>query len=323
MIGIQNLEETFTSPQFNAAARRALLNRLRHAPQGILRYQDSDPAQAEAKLEYLDDFYAMAFNRVVAGLTREKMGLKQEQTTLDIGCGTVPDFIELAGDKKHSGTILAVDKDRLYLDELQKRLVATGIQDAPQFQIIETDATDLSAIEANSVDQARMIRVYQYLHHDNATPRALAEIARVLKPGRPLVIAEEIYRKTQVVLDEGVDLGFDCNSFLWNIFTRGNGKTSVVNSDVDETIEPDLTEAGFVSDSVVIYTTYSHSPDDMDHLFGCQARMGDIVEKGLYTAEECQNYHDRIVEALYARKARMMRPFIVYTATAPILQIEN
>jgi ubiquinone/menaquinone biosynthesis C-methylase UbiE len=103
------------------------------------------------------------------------------QSALDIGCGPGTDLGPLAAAVGPTGRVIGVDRDPVMLAEARRRFA-----DVSTVDIREGDAANLP-VEAASIDRARIDRVLQ---HVDDPARVLGEIARVLRPGGRVALAD-------------------------------------------------------------------------------------------------------------------------------------
>lgn len=104
---------------------------------------------------------------------------------LDIGCGTGDDARALASLVGPSGRVVGVDRSQTMIAEARARAAGTGLA----VDYARADAGRLCFAEA-SFDGCRCERVLQHL---DAPEQALADMARVLRPGGRVVLAEPDY----------------------------------------------------------------------------------------------------------------------------------
>lgn len=115
---------------------------------------------------------------------REVLGARPGETGLDVGCGLAHLTLELAGDVAPGGRILALDSSAHMVGEATARVAASGLAHA--VTVRQGDATALELPDA-SVDFVVAAQVYSYVP-DVAC--AVAEVARVLRPGGRLAVLE-------------------------------------------------------------------------------------------------------------------------------------
>jgi len=115
---------------------------------------------------------------------RELLAARPGETGLDVGCGLAHLSIELARDVAPGGRIVALDNSGHMVGEAAARVAAAGLADA--VTVRQGDATALDLPDA-SVDFVVAAQVYSYVPD---VPRAVAEAARVLRPGGRLAVLE-------------------------------------------------------------------------------------------------------------------------------------
>jgi len=113
--------------------------------------------------------------------TRAALGIKPGERGADIGCGIGLLTCELAKEVGASGRVVGLDVSADMIDAARER--AKGLANA-EFRVC--DATSLD-IPAASLDFAAAVQVYLYVKD---VERALASVARALKPGGRLVIVD-------------------------------------------------------------------------------------------------------------------------------------
>lgn len=112
----------------------------------------------------------------------EQLALREGATILDVGCGTGQDAKELARAVGPYGRVVGVDSSETMLQEARSR--AAGAQ--LPLEYVLADATQLPFADA-SFDACQASRV---LAHLSAPELALAEMARVARPGARIVAAD-------------------------------------------------------------------------------------------------------------------------------------
>jgi SAM-dependent methyltransferase len=104
------------------------------------------------------------------------------QRLLDLGCGHGEDARELARTVGESGEVVGIDKSEVLIDRARR---CTSPEDRG-VEFVCADATALPFADA-SFDACRADRTIQHLRDADA---ALAELARVTKPGGVVVVSE-------------------------------------------------------------------------------------------------------------------------------------
>lgn len=138
-------------------------------------------AKAAAQLERM-----YASPQVVAQRAkfRQLLAARPGETGLDVGCGLAHLALELAQDVAPGGRIIALDNSEHMVAEAAARVAAAGLADA--VPVRQGDATALDLADA-SVDFVVAAQVYSYVPE---AARAVAEAARVLRPGGRLAVLE-------------------------------------------------------------------------------------------------------------------------------------
>ena len=138
-------------------------------------------AKAAAQLERM-----YASPQVVAQRAkfREVLAARPGETGLDVGCGLAHLALELARDVAPGGRIIALDNSEHMVGGAAARVAAAGL--AGEVSVRRGDATALDLPEA-SVDFVAAAQVFSYVEE---VDRAVAEAARVLRPGGRLAVLE-------------------------------------------------------------------------------------------------------------------------------------
>lgn len=151
----------------------------------VTRHFDSD---------YLDRVAVTAVGREYKHDLIALMELAPGHRVVDIGCGPGTDLAALAA-RVGDGRVTGVDADRGMVDRARRRMAGY-----PNVAVCRGDAHALP-LAGGSVDRARFDRVIQHL----ADPaQAVAEAARVLRPGGLLVVSEPDW-DTLVIDDPDVE----------------------------------------------------------------------------------------------------------------------
>ncbi len=115
---------------------------------------------------------------------RKVLAAQPGQTGIDVGCGLAHLACELAADVAPGGRIIALDSSEHMVGEAAARVAAAGLTE--RIEVRPGDATALDLPEA-SVDFVVAAQVYSYVPD---VQRAIAEAARVLRPGGRLAVLE-------------------------------------------------------------------------------------------------------------------------------------
>lgn len=117
-------------------------------------------------------------------LTYERMRVQPGQKVLDVGCGPGTDTIPLVQRVGSLGQVVGVDSDAEMIAQADERALKAKVSGWVTHQ--RSDATALP-FESNYFDASRSERTFQHLP-DPA--KALAEMARVVKPGGWIVVLD-------------------------------------------------------------------------------------------------------------------------------------
>ena len=142
---------------------------------------DDDPAPQEF-VAYLDAVSAHEGVRAYKRDTFAQLRPRQGARLLDVGCGTGDDVLALARLVGPAGRVVGVDASATMVAEARRRAEGSG---APvEFVVGDAHALDLPDA---SFDGARSDRI---LMHLDDPARAVAELARVTRPGGRVVLSE-------------------------------------------------------------------------------------------------------------------------------------
>jgi ubiquinone/menaquinone biosynthesis C-methylase UbiE len=140
------------------------------------------PTSAPDPLLYLDTLSATGFARAYKQQSFQLLDVQPGDHVLDAGCGPGDDVRTLARLAGPGGKVVGIDNDETMVAEARKR--ATGLTSPVAFHLCDVHRLPF---RAGLFDCCRADRVFQHL----ASPRAaLAEIARVAKPGARIVATE-------------------------------------------------------------------------------------------------------------------------------------
>jgi SAM-dependent methyltransferase len=136
---------------------------------------------------YVDSFYLTAARDLFAPVKQrsyELMGDIVNKDILDIGCGPGLDTVAMAKLVGKKGLVEGVDNDPAMIQEAESRATANHVNDRVTHHV--ASATQLPFAD-NHFDAVRSERLFMHLTEVEC---ALAEAARVTKPGGRLVVAD-------------------------------------------------------------------------------------------------------------------------------------
>jgi ubiquinone/menaquinone biosynthesis C-methylase UbiE len=134
----------------------------------------------QAFVEYLDRVGGLAAIRRIKGWMRDTLQIREGDRLLDVGCGLGEDVKDLSLLVGNTGRVVGIDTSETMLAEARNR--AAGLNLPVEFRVGNAQNLD---IPENMFDGCRAERVFVHLR----TPeRALAEMARVARPGARIVV---------------------------------------------------------------------------------------------------------------------------------------
>jgi ubiquinone/menaquinone biosynthesis C-methylase UbiE len=195
----------------------------------------------------------------------ESLELGPEQVVLDVGCGPGTDLAAMAGFVAPDGVVIGVDNDERMVNEAAQRTAGLlGVE------VRRGDAHALPLADA-SVDRARTDRVLQHVADPAA---AVADIARVLRPGGVVVFAEPDWGT--LVVDAGDDVGESVS----RAFVRWTREQVVRNATVGRSLARHATGAGLSVRAVSAYPSVWTSFETADLVLGLTRNSASAVEGG-------------------------------------------
>ena len=132
----------------------------------------------------LETIYASPTIVAQRARTRAALGARPGERGLDVGCGPAFLACELGQEVGPSGRIVGLDESPEMLEAARARIAREGLAD--RVEVRPGDAARLD-FPAASFDFATVVQVYLYVTHVEG---ALAEAARVLRPGGRLVVVD-------------------------------------------------------------------------------------------------------------------------------------
>jgi ubiquinone/menaquinone biosynthesis C-methylase UbiE len=110
----------------------------------------------------------------------KRIGIKEGQTVLDLGCGSGHYAIPIAKIVGNIGTVYALDKNRYSLNELMQRARAEGLTNIKR---IDTSGETKIYLDDESVDAVLMYDIFWYFTlQDPRLSQLLSEVYRVSRP---------------------------------------------------------------------------------------------------------------------------------------------
>jgi SAM-dependent methyltransferase len=215
-------------------------------------------------IAYLGEVARSPQGRDYKAAVLESLELGPCLVVLDVGCGPGTDLAAMAGLVAPDGAVIGVDHDERMVREAAQRTA-----DLPGVEVRRGDAHALPLADA-SVDRARTDRVLQHVADPAA---AVAEIARVLRPGGVVVLAEPDWETLAVdASDEG-------GRSMSRAFVRWTC-TVVRNATVGRSLARHAAGAGLSVRAVSAYPSVWTSFDTADLVLGLTRNSASAVESG-------------------------------------------
>jgi ubiquinone/menaquinone biosynthesis C-methylase UbiE len=139
-------------------------------------------ADPDALAEYLARVRAIPVVRAAKAESFALLGASEGRCLLDLGCGQGDDVRELAHTVGPVGRVVGVDNSKVLLEQARRCT-------PPELSWIEFDCADASALPFadDSFDGCRADRTIQHVAEADV---AVAELARVTRPGGAVVVSE-------------------------------------------------------------------------------------------------------------------------------------
>lgn len=160
-------------------------------------YRDVDAAHDPATLSReLDGIASVATLAAAKQRSLELLELRPGGAVLDVGCGNGPELSDLARIVGSSGRVVGLDRSAALITVAEAR----GLRECGPIELIVDDAHRLPFEDAE-FDACRADRTLQHLERPDA---ALAEMARVTRPGGRVVATEVRWGLVAPALDESI-----------------------------------------------------------------------------------------------------------------------
>ena len=195
----------------------------------------------------------------------ESLELGPGLVVLDVGCGPGTDLAAMAGLVAPDGVVIGVDHDDRMVREAAERTA-----DVSGVEVRQGDVHALPLADA-SVDRARTDRVLQHVADPGA---AVAEIARVLRPGGAVALAEPDWET--FVVDAGDAAGLSVS----RAFVRWTCDQVVRNATVGRSLARHASGAGLSVRAVSAYPSVWTTFETADRVLGLTRNSASAVEGG-------------------------------------------
>jgi ubiquinone/menaquinone biosynthesis C-methylase UbiE len=142
------------------------------------RFDNVGDDDAAAQIAYLDEQARTSFWRARKAFTLDLLELRPGTVALDVGCGTGEEVRAMAA---RAGRAVGIDFSRALIEEARRR---TTTDEAATFKVGDALALPFGDGEFDGV------RTERTLQHVKEPLKALREMARVARPGAPVVAIE-------------------------------------------------------------------------------------------------------------------------------------
>ena len=222
---------------------------------------------SEYFIDYLDGARRQPVIAQSKAWSLRQLQLESGQRALDVGCGTGEDVVTIAAQVGPTGDAVGLDSSQAMITEVAKRH-----SHVPQVSFRVGDA-HLLPFESGSFDGCRAERLLQHLSDPDG---ALAEIARVLKPGGRVALVDPDF---ETLVIEGSDPTMSTKIWL-------NHMERLPQPRIGRRLRGLLTANGFIditlAAGVVMHTEF----DQSKRAFGLAAAAVGAATAGVITAKE-------------------------------------
>lgn len=227
---------------------------------------------APAPIDYLERVAATDLGRGYKQAALRLLDVDTGHTALDVGCGPGVDLPWLAEAVGPTGSVIGLDHEYAMLARAR-----TTVAPYPQVRLELGDAHALPMAD-NTVDRAHADRVLQHLERP---ADAIAELARVLRPGGCLVLGEPDW--DTLVIDHP-------DEQLSRAYTRHIVERIVRNAGIGRQLVRLVLGAGFNMTTVVPCTSLFREVDTADQLLGLERNARRAVAAGYLTTSDLDRW---------------------------------
>jgi len=225
-------------------------------------FTDIDHSAESTYVAALEAFDRLPLLRELKALAIERTGIAPGRRVLDVGCGFGLETLRLARRVQPGGAVTGIDLSEDFVAEARRRATAAGLD----VDLVPGDAEALPFPD-DAFDVTRAERVLIYLDDPH---RALAEIARVTRPGGRIALIEPDFDTNTVNVPD---------ARLVRTVLAHEADTSVVDPRLVRDLRADLTALG-LTDVAIESRMVVFSPDLAAQYFGglgaAAARAGAI-----------------------------------------------
>jgi SAM-dependent methyltransferase len=228
----------------------------------------------------MDDVAAIPVVAAEKARSLELLGLRPGNSCLDVGCGTGPDLRRLASIVGASGRVVGVDRSDVLAADARRRASST-----PLVELVVADAHRLPFADGE-FDACRADRTLQHV----ADPEtALAEMARVTRPGGRVVVTEFRWGLVAPGLDRAV------TTAVLGAMASSGDRSAWLGHRLPEM----LAAAGLIETETVTADDTLEGHDQLARLMNLEWSLPAAVEHGPVTAEQAAEW-ERALRALAA-----------------------
>lgn len=232
-----------------------------------------------------------------------RLGLTKGGAALDVGCGLGEVVAMLADLVGETGTIVGIDASESMVAQ-----AATATGDLPQVEVRRGDALALDFPDA-VFDGVHSERVFMHLERPDL---ALAEVARVTRPGGRIMVVEPEHSMTRIDAEDADTAAV----VFWSMAT-----TKMKNPRAGIRLIGQFRHAGLVDVQVEGTVAVLHEPlGDADQFVNSLAEAGTVaIASGAATRQRVDAFLDDLRDRLADGSYLMLMPMFTVSATKPLV----